>query len=129
MSFEIFSNVMSNLVDLHVPLVRLTRKQFKLSLKPWITKGIQRSIIIRDRFLNLSRSSVNQEHKTLYFNDYKRYRNAIVNLCRLSKSNHYSKFFRLNIKSAHKIWQGVNEIISSHSSSLSSPIFFRLITL
>ena len=57
-----------------------------------------------------------------YFNEYKRYRNSIVNLSRLSKSNYYSEFFRLNIRSAHRIWQGVNEIISTHSSSLSSPI-------
>ena len=44
-SFEIFHTIMADLVDQHVPLVRLTRKQFKLTLKPWITKGILKSII------------------------------------------------------------------------------------
>ena len=42
--FNQFVHIILSTIDTHVPLKSLTRKQKKLKSKPWITKGIFRSI-------------------------------------------------------------------------------------
>ena len=37
-------------MDLHLPTVRLTKRQLKTKLKPWITSGIIKSKYIRDSY-------------------------------------------------------------------------------
>ena len=43
-SFDNFLNDFSSLIDKHVPLERLSRRDHKLSQKPWLTRGILNSI-------------------------------------------------------------------------------------
>ena len=42
--FDNFVEVISNTIESHAPLKRMSRKQLKLAKKPWITKGILTSI-------------------------------------------------------------------------------------
>ena len=43
-SFQNFSNKITDIVDKHVPITKLSLKQIKSSNKPWLTKGILKSI-------------------------------------------------------------------------------------
>ena len=48
--FNAFDLKVKALVDRHLPTVRLTKKQRKTQLKPWITTGIVKVISKRDLF-------------------------------------------------------------------------------
>ena len=51
-SFDIFFEKLSILLDQCTPTRKLSKKQIKSTGKPWITKGIRKSIIKRDILLN-----------------------------------------------------------------------------
>lgn len=109
-SFLNFFNTLDSLIKKHVPLKRVTKRQ---SLrKPWITKGIQKSILRRDRLLKQLRSEKNKHTKTVKFNQYKILRNQIVTLIRISKKNHYRNYFTQNVHNSNKVWMGINELIT-----------------
>ena len=42
--FSSFYSTITNIVDKHVPLQKLSKRQIKLNSKPWITPGIKVSI-------------------------------------------------------------------------------------
>ena len=46
--FNTFNSKMKGLFDWHLPVVRLTKRQRKTQLKPWITPGIIKPISKRD---------------------------------------------------------------------------------
>ena len=46
-----FNNKINEVMDTYIPLKKLTKKDLKLQLKPWITPGISNSIKRRDRLL------------------------------------------------------------------------------
>lgn len=45
--FDCFYNKISDIVDEHVPVKELSRKEKKVQFKPWITSGIRTSIQIK----------------------------------------------------------------------------------
>lgn len=59
---------------------KLSKKQTKSQLKPWITKGIKKSITHRNHHYNLFIKAKNKTLKDTYHNQYKSYRNQIGNL-------------------------------------------------
>jgi len=126
-SFDSFNATMSGLVDRHLPKVKLTRRQLNLRFqKPWITKGILKSIAKRDFFFRKFVRSKTLDSKTLYHNQFKRYRNMIVSLCRRSKTNHFANYFDIHSNNVQKIWQGVRDIISLKSSKSLKPISLKI---
>ena len=123
-SFDIFISKTNALVDRYLPTVRLTKKQ---SLKkPWITSGILKSMSKRDLYFRKFLRSKNEVSRAFYHDTFKRYRNQVVNLCRCSKQNYYSSYFRQNFKNTRKIWQGVRDIISLKTSSSAKPISLEI---
>ena len=61
-SFENFINKMNNLIDVHVPLKKLSKRQIKKGSKPWITRGLKISICKREA---LKKSMLKERNKTL----------------------------------------------------------------
>ena len=59
--------------------------------------------------------------KVLKHESFKKYRNQIINLLRVSKQTHYNKFFEENKKNCRAIWTGINEIICPKNKKLNSP--------
>ena len=49
LSFKSFENKIMEIVDIYMPLKKLTEGEIKLRSKPWITKGIRISIKQRDK--------------------------------------------------------------------------------
>ena len=64
--------------------------------KPWITKGIKRSISIRDKLYKEMTKEKNVRPKVLKHESFKKYPNQIINLLRVSKKAHYNKCFEEN---------------------------------
>ena len=68
-------------IDSHMPLVTLSRKRSRLYIKPWITKGIQVSILHRDKLYKKYLQNKNEQNFTIY----KTYRNKLTHLKDLSR--------------------------------------------
>lgn len=69
-------------------------------IKPWITKGLLKSIKIKNRLF--------------YSGDklrYKVYKNKISSLTRLSKKSYYHNYFETNLHNMKKTWEGINNLI------------------
>ena len=42
-------NIIKSIINFHAPLKKLSRKQLKLKLKPWITKGLFKNSFYKSR--------------------------------------------------------------------------------
>ena len=52
---------------------------------------------------------------------YKRYRNKIVDLLKITKEAYYKNYFQESRKNSRALWSGINEIIYSKKSSKTIP--------
>ena len=99
-SFSRFYKNINRLINKHAPLKDLSKRRLKLLTKPWLTKGIRRSIRVKNNlFFNSN------------WNKYKQYRNKLTTLIRLSKQQYYQNFFNSNIKNMRQTWKGINELL------------------
>ena len=101
--FDQFVETIAKTIDLHAPLKRLTRKQQKVSKKPWITKGIFKSIkhknsMFRTHFLN--GTEIERYH-------YKTYLNKLTKIKSLSKKLYFQNEVRNSHKDPRKMWNTI----------------------
>ena len=75
----------------------------------------------RDNLFNKFIKANTQANKHLYDAQFKRYRNSIVTLLRLSKKNYYSDYFKSNKNNISKTWIGIKQIISGNHINHSTP--------
>ena len=115
-SLDAFLSSVNGLVDRHVPIATLTKKQ--RNKKPWITSEILKQMQIRDSYLSKYLNCKSEESRN--------FRNLVVGLCRRSKAKYFDDYFDQNAKNTRKIWKGVKEIVSLKSSSTSKPISLRI---
>ena len=111
MGFETFSRLFNKTLDRHAPIKKSTRKEEKIKSRPWITKGIKKSISIRDKLYKEMIKEKNVQTKVLKHESFKKYRNQIINLLRVSKQTHYNKYFEENKNNCRAIWISINEVI------------------
>ena len=95
-----------SLINKYLPLRKISNKEKKNIIKPWITRGIRVSIRVRDKLL---RKSTRTKSDNLY-QEYKLYRNLITRLKKNSFNNYYKDKFKVNFKNRKKTWETVNEI-------------------
>ena len=98
--FSSFHNKVNNLVNKHTPLKTVSRRRAKVLGKPWITKGLRKSIRIKNRLMFSG-----NEYK------YKYYSNKILNLTRIRKQLYYQRYFENNLRNIRKTWEGINILI------------------
>ena len=89
------------LVNKHAPLKPLLKRKFKQSSKPWITKGILKSIKIKNVLFTSG-----------HVDKYRFYRNKITTLIRHNKKLYYQTYFSQHMKDLKKTWSGINEVMS-----------------
>ena len=104
--FSTFYNKTNKLIDKHAPLRTASKRKTKQLLKPWITKGLLKSIRIKNRLFYLGKTA-----------EYKLYRNKISTLIRLSKKLYFHNFFSNNICNMKKTWEGINNLINKKTKS------------
>ena len=64
--FGLFYSNLNNIVDKHAPLKQLSKKQTKISCKPWITKGLRTSILKKNKlYLKLMKTKLKYYEKNL----------------------------------------------------------------
>lgn len=104
--FSTFYNKLNKVVNRHAPFKPISKRKMKTLLKPWITKGIRKSIRTKNKLLALGDRE-----------QYKLYRNKISNLTRLSKKLYFHQYFQDNINNAKKTWEGINNLINRRKKS------------
>ena len=98
------------------PLQGYKKKKEIITLKPWITKGIKQSIKVRDRlYKDMIRTKNIQLHQ-IKEKSFKKYRNKIVDLIKLTENSTTRNFFEENKRNSKAIWQGIHDIIYSKKS-------------
>ena len=106
--WDIFEKTFNCILDFHAPLRSRTRKETKLSNKPWITKGIRKSIKTKQKlFKNILKNKSDTK-----WNFYKIYRNKLCHIIEASKRNHFNSEINHFQHNPKKIWKTINNIIS-----------------
>ena len=108
-------------LDKNAPLKTVSKIGEKVLQKPWITNGIKTSIKVRDKLYKQmikQKDAILKNQKQML---YKRYRNKIVDLLKITKEAYYKNCFQENRKNSRALWSGINEIIYSKKSSKTIP--------
>ena len=103
------------MINKYAPLKPLSKRKFKRSLKPWITKGLLKSIKIKNALF--AEGDIDK---------YKFYRNKITTLIRQSKKLYYHTYFTQHMNDMTKTWTGINEVMNRNKRK-SKPIVVGLI--
>ena len=114
-----YFNSITYLLDEFAPFRKVTRKEYKLMLKPWISKEILRKCKERDSILKSISNERDAAKQIILRNDYKKLRNEITNDKRESKKSYYSSYFEKNKHKSSEIWKGINSLVNIKSSKTS----------
>ena len=116
-----FLGKITSALDDHAPLRKITKKQHKKLNKPWITKGIIKSIRNKEKIYNQYLRETILDKKTTLEKEFKKRKNMITILLRKSKKNFYNNYFQEHSKNTRKIWAGINNLINAKPTASSLP--------
>ena len=111
LSFDRFYDTINSLLDESAPLKRIRVRDLPNPGNPWITKGLINSMRIRNKLHKSFLAAKNPESKSFYLERFKKYRNTITTLSRISISNYYEAYFRDNLHCIRKVWKGINNLL------------------
>ena len=97
----------------HAPLVKLTRSQRKLKLKPWITSGIFNPFKTKQSLYNTHFINGNDSHKQFY----KKYSNKLTKIKLLAKQQYFKFEFEQSKSNCYRSWRLIKSLISSCKKS------------
>ena len=88
-SFDKFFLIVETLLDTYAPIQKLTKAESKLKpRRPWLTRGIMTSIKKKNVIYKKFIKAKNSTEKNILYNEFKRYRNLVTKLSRISKAKH-----------------------------------------
>ena len=120
-SFQCFNDKVTGIIDRHMPLRKLNKKEIRLQAKPWLTRGILQSIKRRDKLLRKYIRASDPARKEELHVEYRALRNRIKYIIRQSKKTHYQNYFTENCKNIKNTWIGIKSIINIRSTSRGQP--------
>ena len=94
------------------PYKKITKKEADLQQRPWITKGLLISMNKRDSLYKEFANEINPDNKEKLGSLYKKYRNLIVSLLRMSKKKHYADYFEEHKTNIKKTWDGIRDLLN-----------------
>ena len=110
LSSELFLKKIEQLINFWTPLQRVSNKKKKLQNKPWVTKGLLKSIETKNRLYRKMCRTKNPLKREELVNKVKTYKKYILSLTRKSKANHFNNFFQENKLNLFKTWEGIRKI-------------------
>ena len=96
LSMERFMTRFGELLDKHMPLRKMTNKEYKRRFKPWISDQILTKINTKNKLYQRMMRSKNPEAKSRLNDEYKTMKNEITNATRQSKKDYYKQYFTEN---------------------------------
>ena len=115
-SCRIFFNSFIYQLDEFAPFRKVTKKEYELMMKPWVSKEILEKCKRRDSILKSITKEKDSTKITALRNDYKRLRNEITLDKRVSKKTYYSSYFERNKLKSAEIWKGVRSLVNIKST-------------
>ena len=100
-AFSSFYNKLNKLINKHAPLKPISWRKIKSFSKPWMTKGIRKSIKMKNKLLDGGNIKL-----------FKIYRNKISTLTRLSKKVYFHNYFLNNTNNLMRTCEGMNDLIN-----------------
>ena len=113
---NLYSHV-NYILDEFAPYKKVSKREYKLKSKPWISKEIQYLMWQRDKLFNKYCTENDHERKDLLLRKYKSLRNDLTSKKRDSKINYYQAYFADNSKKISAIWKGIRMIVKIKSYS------------
>ena len=108
--FKSFLRIFYRVLDKHARLKKTAKRQKREKSKPWVTKGIIKSINVEDiLYKDFIRSKIPQEREYKYSSAFEKY-NKSTGLLK-SVGSHTIK--AISMKTKRALWKGINEIIYS----------------
>ena len=117
--FDLLTLKVREILDRNVPVIKLSRKEKKLKLKPWITRGILNSIKTRNRLYKEVCSSKFRDTDLLKF--YKKFRNKLSHIKERSKRQYYEKLLLESKGDSRKTWEVIKNVIKSGKNKSTVP--------
>ena len=119
-AFSSFNNTVNFHLDEMSPYKKVTLKEFRLMLKPWITKDILNKCKERDKLLKEILKEDNSTKLVELREKYNKMRNEITNEKRTSKKEFHTAQFEKNKSKSSKIWQDIRKLVNVKSMKNSS---------
>jgi hypothetical protein len=116
--FDIFYTKLSDIIDKHIPVKQLSKRELKIQSKPWISTAIRKSIQVKNEFYK----KYLKTKSPYYHSKFKFYRNKLNHLLRISKRNYYSDYFNKNTNNGKLIWKGIKQIIRVNPKTYQTPV-------
>ena len=106
-SMNNFMTKINKILDTHMPLRKITQKEFKQKFKPWISYIILNKIRDKNKIFNKYMSCKNEARKAELYSNFKILKNEITRDTRTSKKAYYQKYFNEHKGNLQKNWKGI----------------------
>ena len=110
------TTVFNSVLDRHAPMRQMSRKEKRLTDKPWITKGILISIKTKNRLYKKYFKNKNDHTDNPKREFYKKYLNKLTHIKNLAKRTYYEKLLKTNYKNPSKTGSIIREIVDHKNS-------------
>ena len=125
--FHSFYDKISTIVDKHIPIRKISKRQLKFNSKPWITSAIKKSIQVKNKLYRIYLKT-----KSSYCHSkFKYYRNKLNHLLKIAKRQCYDNYFIQNVNDSKQLWKGIKEIIKTkpNTNQKSIKIFDNIVEI
>ena len=112
-AYNIFMEVFVDICDRHAPVVDQSFLR-RRNNKPWITKGIKKSIKTKHKLFG---KVVKSDHNEIHVSKYKKYRNLLTTTLRNAKRSYYSEQFEVYSKDTKQTWKSINTLLKSGNNN------------
>ena len=116
--WEHFETIYNNVVDKHAPKRLQTRRESKINNKPWLTKGILRSIKVKQKIYK----QVLKDQTGTKWEYFKKYRNKLTHIIEASKRIYFKNKIQNNKTQINKLWSVMNNIVNLKSKKTKNSI-------
>ena len=120
--FQMFQSHITNCIETHVPLRKLTVREKKFQDKPWITEEFQNNMAYRDKLSRQIRVENNTNLKPLY----NKFRKRLEKRLFTAKQNFFKKKIDDSKTNSRHIWNVINEITCRKKTKTQQPKKIRL---
>ena len=120
-AINFFFNKINLLLDEMAPQKRLTPREMKTEISPWMTPGILKSINNRDKVHKMYLKEKNDTNKKEIFKKFKQKRNVLSSLIKQVKSEYYENLFEENKSNIKQTWKEIKKIVNLNKKINISP--------
>ena len=129
LSFHNYIEEVEKMISNHAPLRKTRKRELKFQSKAWITSGLQKAMVIKNKPFGKFIKSTNSIIQKKLQNDYKSYRNMISTLLKQNLLQNLKKLLRKyfdNINNMKNTRKGIRSMISLQKTTNDSPKIINL---